>query len=334
MYRSLLLLVLFLSQVSFVQKPGLKIFRLEGYAQGTTYHITYYHTRAIIKQASIDSILNGIDSSLSLYKTYSLINRFNNSQEGITTDHYLKTVVAKSIEINKETDGLFDVTVQPLVEAWGFGVRHPDRLPDSARISALLQCVGGNKIQLRANHLHKTKPCVKIDLNGIAQGYSADILADFLRSKGIRNFLAEIGGELVVSGRRQPSGEKMTVGIESPGNDPYEPAPYQWIVRLDHGALTTSGNYRKFYESGAKKINHLINPHTGYSFQNELISVTVWAKDGITADGYDNALMGMGLKKAMEFVEKKKDMGAYFIYITPDGIVRDTATRAFYTLLQ
>lgn len=333
MYRLLLFLML-LMQVSFIQKPALKAFYLEGYAQGTTYHITYYHTHAIIRQVAIDSILNGIDSSLSLYKPYSRINRFNRSAEGITTDHYLKTVVAKSLEIYKETDGLFDVTVQPLVEAWGFGVKHPDSLPDSARISTLLKCVGTGKLSLKNNYLHKRLPCVKIDLNGIAQGYTADVLANYLRSKGIQNFLAEIGGELVVSGRRQPGGEKMSVGIEAPGNDPYEQAPYQRIVHLAHGALTTSGNYRKFYESGAKKINHLIDPHTGYSFQTDLISVTVWAKDGITADGYDNALMGMGLKKAMEFVERKKDLGAYFIYTTPDGVVRDTATRSFYTLLQ
>lgn len=331
-----LLLVFCLPLLSLVSqpRPSLKTFQLQGYAQGTTYHITYYASGPVVRQESIDSVLAVIDSSLSLYKPYSLICRFNASDKGLSMDSHLKKVIIKSIDIYHKTGGLFDVTVQPLVEAWGFSARHTTTLPDSASINAILPCVGGDKLWVSGDSLCKLKSCVKIDLNGIAQGYSVDVLAAFLKLKQVHHYIVELGGELVVKGRRQPGGAEMRVGIEAPGGEGFTDTPFQKIVQLAHGALTTSGNYRKFYESGSKKISHLINPHTGYSFQNELISVTVWAKDAITADGYDNALMGMGLKKAMLFLAHQKDMGAYFIYTTPDGRIKDTATASFYRLLQ
>lgn len=318
--------------LSLANKPVVRAFHLQGYAQGTTYHITYYAADSVIRQQSIDSLLNTIDSSLSLYKPYSLISRFNASVAGVTMDSHMKKVVAKSFEIYEDTRGVFDVTVQPLVEAWGFSARATEGLPDSSRIKALLKCVGTGKLHIKGDSLGKEIPCLRIDLNGIAQGYSVDVIASFFRRNLIKDFLIELGGEIVVSGRKQPGGEKMSVAIEAPGYEGFGPPVFQKIVYLDGGALTTSGNYRKFYESNSRKINHLIDPFTGYSFQNELISVTVWAKDALTTDGYDNALMGMGLKKALDFVEAKKEMEAYFIYTLPDGTIKDTATRGFYDL--
>jgi FAD:protein FMN transferase len=151
-----------------------------------------------------------------------------------------------------------------------------------------------------------------------------------MESKGIADYLVELGGEIRIKGRKQPSGEKMTVGIESPGDDSNGSLPVIRTIQLDHGAVTTSGNYRKFYQNGSKKITHLINPKTGYPIENEMISVTVVAEDAITADAYDNALMNMGLKKAMKFVNRQKNLEAYFIYHKPDGSVADTASAGFY----
>ena len=318
--------------LSFGNKPVPKAFRLQGYAQGTSYHIVYYSADSVISQRSVDSLLTSIDSSLSLYKPYSVINRFNEAVHGITMDRHMKKVVEKSIEIYADTKGVFDVTVQPLVEAWGFSAKHIESLPDSNKIKSLLKCVGTEKLHIKGDSLYKNVSCLRIDLNGIAQGYSVDEIASFFRKNSIDDFLVELGGELVVSGRKLPGGEKMSVAIEAPQSDAFGPSAFQKILHLDHGALTTSGNYRKFYESNSRKINHLINPFTGYSFQNELISVTVWANDGITADGYDNALMGMGLKNALRFIETKKDMEAYFIYMQPDGSIKDTATKGFQML--
>lgn len=310
-----------------------RAFYLQGYAQGTSYHITYYSVDSVIAQTSVDSILNSIDSSLSLYKPYSLINRFNASVQGLKMDHHLKNVIEKSVEIYKDTKGVFDITVQPLVEIWGFGVRHTTAVADSLQVKEILKCVGTGKLHIKGDQLIKAIPCLSIDLNGIAQGYSVDVLAAFFKERGINDFMIELGGELIVSGRRQPGGEKMIIGIEGPGAAEIGQTSFQRILQLDSGSITTSGNYRKFYESGSRKISHLIDPFTGYSFQNELVSVTVWAKDAITADGYDNALMGMGLNDAMRFVENKKEMEAYFIYVRPDGVIADTATMGFYTII-
>jgi thiamine biosynthesis lipoprotein len=316
------------------KKTAISAFRISGYAQGTTYHITYYAADSSISQQSIDSIFSSIDSSLSLYQPYSLINQFNQSLKGVKTDRYLSDVVHKSIEIYKETNGISDITVQPLVEAWGFSARHVTEMPDSSRIQSLLLCVGSDKIQLKGDFLYKQKPCVRIDVNGIAQGYSVDVLAAYFKKRGVNNFLIEVGGELIVSGRKQPGNEVMRVGIESPGNENFGQEGFRQVINLTAGALTTSGNYRKFYENGSKKISHLIDPHTGFSFANELISVTVWAKDAITADGYDNALMGMGLKKAFDFLKRKNNLEAYFIYSAPGGSIKDTATTGFYALMR
>lgn len=305
---------------------------ITGKAQGTTYSIVYYANDSVITKEMIDLRLMKLDSSLSLYKSYSHINQFNNSTNGIALDNYLLPVVKKSIATYKETNGLFDITVYPLVEAWGFGAKKTGAIPDSSTVRSLCDCVNTNLIALKGIYLHKKKSCVKIDLDGIAQGYSVDQIASFLEQYGINNYMVELGGEIRVKGRKQPSGEFFNIGIESPSEDQFGKPSFQKIIALDNGAITTSGSYRKFHESNGKKITHLINPKTGYPHHNELISVTVYANDAITADAYDNALMLMGLKQALAFVEKRKDLAAYFIYKNNTGAVVDTASTAFLKL--
>jgi len=313
--------------------PDLKNIIFNGATQGTTYHISYFATDTLVIKKQVDSVLDVIDSSLSLYKPYSLINRFNNSTEGIKADIHLAKVVKKAIQVFKETDGLFDITVEPLTSAWGFGPAKVNRTPDSATIRSMLPCVNSKLLYWKQDKLKKTMPCVRLDANGIAQGYSVDVLAAFFEQKGIKNYLIELGGEIRIKGRKYPGGEKMSVGIEAPGDDPGY-SMIEKVIWIDHGAITTSGNYRRFYESEGKKITHIFNPKTGYSIQNELVSVTVFAKDAITADGYDNALMAMGLKKALAFVEKRKDIAAHFIYQEKDGSIADTMSKRFTVLLQ
>ncbi|QNA45351.1 FAD:protein FMN transferase [Lacibacter sediminis] len=308
-------------------------FNITGTAQGTTFSVIYYGEDSVVTKSMIDSVLISLDSSLSLYKPYSRINQFNNSKSGIVLDKHLLSVIKKSIITYTETKGLFDITVQPLVQAWGFGVSKTSVVPDAAIIKNILPCVNAKLLQLKGNRLMKTKPCVKIDLNGIAQGYSVDVLASFLEKHGVKNYIVELGGEIRVKGRKQPSGEKMKIGIESPNEDAFENHPMQKILALDKGAITTSGSYRKYYESNGQKITHLINPKTGYPHKNELISVTVYAKDAMTADAYDNALMLMGLQRALAFAERRKDIGVYFIYRDKKGAIGDTASTAFLKLL-
>jgi len=330
--RSIIIPGLFVLSFSF-QFQKLQRIQIDGRAQGTTYHITYYATDSAVAKAQVDSILDKIDSSLSLYKSYSLINQFNNSSTGIVPDIHFKKVVNKAMIMYRQTGGLFDITVEPLTAIWGFGPNKIKDVPDSSAIRELLPCINSRHLYWDKNMLKKKKDCVKLDANGIAQGYSVDVLADFFESEGIKNYIIELGGEIRIKGRKFPGNEKMTVGIEAPGDDA-DFSVIEKVVWINEGAITTSGNYRRYYENQGKKITHLINPKTGYSIQNELVSVTVYAKDAITADGYDNALMAMGLKKALSFVEKRKDIAAHFIYRKNDGTMADTMSKRFRDFLK
>lgn len=326
-----LLAVTLLSSFGFQQNRNLNRYTISGYAQGTSYNISYYAEADQVTKRSIDSIMAVIDSSMSLYKPYSTINAFNEANREVLIDDHFKKVIEKALEIHTQTEGVFDVTVGPLVEAWGFGPKVMTNSPDSSLITQLKRCTGSDLLKLDGNMLLKSKPCVKIDLNGIAQGYTVDVVADFLLSKGINYFVVEVGGELRVNGPK-PDGSAMRIGIEGPKDGHSEPVIVH-IAAINSGAITTSGNYRKFIEDGGSRRSHLIDPYTGFPIANSLISVTLYAKDAITADGYDNALMGMGLERALNFVEEQDGMDAYFIYQDDTGSYQDTITTGFQRLL-
>jgi len=312
----------------------IKKFLITGSAQGTTYHITYYANVSLVTKFQLDSIFGSIDSSLSLYKPYSLINRFNESKNGLVVDQHLRNVVNKAIDTYRQTNGVFDITIYPLTEAWGFGVKKVKTTPTSAQVKTLKSCVNSSLLSWSGNKLVKKKVCVRLDPNGIAQGYTVDVIADFLEDNGIRNYLVELGGEIRVKGKKYPENEPMKIGIELPGNDDFEDSIMQHVISIDSGAVTTSGSYRKFYESKGKKISHILDARTGYPAQNELISVTVIAKDAMTADAFDNAFMAMGLSKALKFLEGRKDISAHFVYRAKSGKMMDTASIEFYHYLQ
>lgn len=314
-------------------RAPLRAFHLSGYAQGTTYAITYYAADSSATTAEVTKQLAEIDASLSLYQPGSLINQFNKSRRGVVADGHLRKVVRKALQVYQATDGVFDATVEPLVQAWGFGTQPAEVAPSPAAIGALLARVGSDKLHLRGDSLVKDVPGVHLDLNGIAQGYTVDVLAALLEGKHIRNYLVELGGELRVRGRRWPGGERLRIGIERPDASGFAAPAMQAVIQVEAGGITTSGNYRKFRQVGALRNAHLISPKTGYPFQNELISVTVIAPDALTADAYDNALMGLGLTKALAFLRRQADLQAYFIYQRPDGTVGDTATQGFQRLL-
>lgn len=316
----------------FVQKKEQQQYTLHGYAQGTDYSIKYFAESPILSEAEVDSILLKIDSSMSLYKPYSLITKFNNSTKTLSIDAHFLRVINKSFDIFKATDGRFDITVAPLVQAWGFGPKPIAVFPDSARIKELLKNVGMNLLSIQGNKLFKKQPGVQIDLNGIAQGYSVDVVADYLLHKGIRCFVVEIGGEIRMKGPK-PDGTALRVGIEGPALNEQSEPQLRHVISFKEGAVTTSGNYRKYLQAGGKKISHLINPKTGYPLDNQLISVTIFAKDALTADGYDNAVMAMSVEQALAFVSSKKNMEAYLIYHRKDGTVTDTLTAGFKKMI-
>lgn len=317
---------------SFIKGKDKREYVIKGYAQGTDYSIKYFAGDSVVTKQSVDSILMVIDSSMSLYKPYSLINRFNETRDGLDIDSHFAAVMRNSFQVYKATMGKFDVTVAPLVQAWGFGPKPIISFPDSMSVSTLLKCVGMNNLRLKGNRLTKTKPCIKIDLNGIAQGYSVDVVADYLIKKGITSFVVEIGGELRIKGPK-PDGSWMRIGIEGPAASPNAEPVIRHIIRINNGAITTAGNYRKYLQKGTKKIAHLIDPKTGYPLDNSLISVTIYAKDAVTADGYDSPIMAMNVNEALDFVASRKDMEAYVIYRKHDGSVADTLTRGFKRMI-
>jgi thiamine biosynthesis lipoprotein len=307
-----------------------RAYKIEGFAQGTSYQITYYTESAIISSSSINQLFSELDSSLSIYKPYSLINQFNNSANGLIMDDHLFKVVLRSMKIWKESEGVFDISILPIVEAWGFGAKKHSIEPSNTEIARALSCSGSDKIRIEGKQLIKTIPCLKIDVNGIGQGYSVDVIAKHLESKGVQNYLIEIGGEIRVKGRKQPGNQLMRIGIEQPAEMRINEPIIQKVIELQGGAITTSGNYRKFIQNGSKKLSHLIDPKTGRPIENKMISVTVKTKDAMSADGYDNVLIGLGIEKSFDFLKKHRGLEAYFIYQDDHGVVRDTASAGFF----
>jgi thiamine biosynthesis lipoprotein len=286
---------------------------VEGNAQGTTYHISYLSDDGINHKTVIDSLLNKIDASMSTWLPNSIISRINNNDNSVIVDQYFIDVFNKSLEVSEKTDGLFDVTVGPLVNSWGFGSTKK-ATQDSNTIDSVLHFVGYKMVKLEDNKIIKAKPEIKIDFNAIAQGYSVDIIANYLESKGINNYLVELGGELKAKGKKE--NENWKVGIDKPNEKESSERELEAVIELNNKALATSGNYRKFYEEGGQKFSHIINPRTGYPAKQNLLSATVIADDGITADAYATAFMVMGLKKSIQFLEANKELKleVYFIY--------------------
>jgi thiamine biosynthesis lipoprotein len=315
------------------QEPKQVHYIFNGQAQGTTYLISYYLDNEKITKGQVDSVLLVIDNSMSLYKSNSLISKFNESNYGEDLDFHFLNVIKKSFQINKETEGIFDITVAPLVAAWGFASEKPKNLPDSNQIAQILPFVGMENIQLNGAYLKKLKPEVKIDLNGIAQGYTVDVIADFLIANGIKNFLVELGGELRVEGKK-PNGDDFYIGIEGPINSKSNESIIKHIAIIKGKALTTSGSYRNYIKNGSDNLTHIINPETGYPVQSEILSVTVLANNAISADGYDNALLSMGIKDALSFLNQHPDVDAYFVYKNEQGSVVDTMSTGFKAILK
>ncbi|MEC3881694.1 FAD:protein FMN transferase [Parapedobacter sp. 10938] len=309
--------------------PGLTRYQLTGYAQGTTYRVVYYASNKVVSNTSIDSVLSVIDSSMSLYKSYSLINKVNgaNGTLRIADQHFLR-VLRRSFEIYRHSGGLFDITVAPLVQLWGFGITRQDHFPDTIAVDQVMTCVGMDKIKLRGRRLTKKLPCVALDMNGIAQGYSVDVMADHLEGQGVVHYLVELGGELRVKGPK-PDGTAFRVGIERPTRTEERGTVIEDVVEIREGAITTAGSYRKFVQDGDRRVSHHINPKTGYPFATGIISATVYGEDAMTADGYDNVIMAMPVVDAISFVNRFKGMEVFIVYKDEQGSVRDTMSTGF-----
>ncbi len=329
-----LLIILFtgLFIYSCYQKPKTIYILFGGFTQGTTYHVTYESIDSLDYKDEIEYLLAEFDSSLSIYNSHSVISKINRN-ESDKTDKYLNMVIQKAEEVFKLTNGAFDITVAPLVNAWGFGFKNKEEMSD-AKIDSILDFIGFDKISIKDSLIIKHDPRVMLDMNAIAQGYSVDVVADFLEQKGITNYLVEIGGEVKTKGLNSKDKE-WKIGIDKPFDNNFVPGEnLQAIIKLTNKSLATSGNYRKFYERNGVKYSHTINPKTGYPVAHPLLSATVIANDCMTADAYATAFMVMGLEKASKLVEKLPNIEAYFIYCDENGDYQGKATPAIQELIE
>jgi thiamine biosynthesis lipoprotein len=293
-------------------------FKIAGFAQGTTYHITYENSTGKDYSTAIESILKDFDESLSIYDSTSIISKINSNDPSAEADDWFVTVFNKSAEVNQISEGAFDITVGPVVRAWGFGTA-PFVKHDTAYIDSLLQYVGMEKVRLENRKVVKSSPGVQLDVNALAQGYSVDVVCDFLASQGIKNYLVEIGGEVRGKGTNA-SDNLWSIGIDKPKDGNIMPGDdLQAIIRIDNKALATSGNYRKFYVEDGVKYSHTIDPKTGFPARNTLLSTTVIASDCITADALATTFMVLGLEKSKQLLEKLPDIEVYFIYSNQNG---------------
>ncbi len=291
---------------------------IEGNTQGSTYHIKYKINGDSIKKADITEILSGIDKSLSIYIDSSIVSRINNNDTAVRTDKYFEDVFTMADSVYKISNGMFDITVGPLVKAWGF-TPGGDKKHDAKKISQLKSLVGFNKVKLVNHKLIKSNPKILIDPNAIAQGYTVEVISDFLLSKGITDYMIEIGGEVKVKGLNDKS-EPWKVGIDKPISENLNiEHELQTIVSITNNSINTSGSYRKFIEENGIKYSHEINPITGYATHSNLLSVTVVTPNCAYADAVATAIMVMGLDEGKKFVEKHKEIDAYFIFVNKKG---------------
>ncbi len=296
---------------------------ISGVVFGTYYSIIYYDADERLFAKEIDSIFNEFNRSLSFYDRQSLLSRINRN-EAEYVDDYFNTVFSKAQAISEETGGAFDATVFPLVNAWGFGFSGRAHMT-SEKVDSLLLFVGYEKIRLDNGRIVKDDERVQLDFNAIAKGYAADVVGYFLESKGIDAYMVEIGGDLIARGLK-PDGSKWRIGLEIPADDFSAEQHWHYFVEIQDIGLATSGDYRRYYEVEGQRYSHTINPKTGYPVDHQLMSVSVFANDAMSADAYATAFMVLGLKKAIAFVESRDDLEAYFIFLDDSGEPRYYAT--------
>jgi len=298
-----------------------------GLAQGTTYNIKYISADGKDYQPQIDSILIDIDRSMSLWVASSIISRINRGDSAVQIDKDFKRVLKRSLELGKITQGSFDVTVGPLVRAWGFNSGNYKKL-DSAIVDSLHRLVGYQKVNIAGMQVNLA-PYQQLDFNAIAQGYSVDVIAEFLEKKGHENYMVEVGGELKTKGVNVKE-NPWKIGIDKPQEELDEVQRFQIVLSLSGMSLATSGNYRKFFtdENGVKYV-HTINPKTGYPVKSNLLSASIIANNCMDADGFATACMVMGTRAAQVLISENSEIEGYLIYSDKEGEIQEWMSPGF-----
>ena len=290
--------------------------RIEGYALGTTYSISFNaeNLEETFVEHKVDSLFTVLNQSLSTYIPTSDISKINRGDSLLVVDDHFVTVYKQATEIWNTTEGFFDPTVGALVNAYGFGPGKKLNTLSTQQLDSILQFTGWDKTKLNTNNtILKTHPKLYFDFNALAKGYAVDVLANYLRHLKVTSFLVEIGGEIVAQGKSLKSNSFWKVAIDDPQQG--EDRTFIQIITLENEALATSGNYRKFSinETTGEQWVHSINPKTGKAIPSNVLSVSVLAENCMKADAYATALMVMPLQQAKLLIEKQPSLEAYWI---------------------
>jgi FAD:protein FMN transferase len=289
----------------------------EGFIYGTVFHIIYENPTGKNLYKEIEEKLKEYDQIFSTFNESSVISKINDNKPVEPDPRFIKCF-NRAMEISIITDGAFDITAGPMVNAWGFGPEEKKAMTDDI-IDSLKNITGYKKIKLKEGKIIKDNPDMKLDMSAIAKGYTCDLLGEFLEKKGCKNYMVEIGGEVVARGKNE-KGNIWTIGISKPEeNSFFASNELQAKVILPENALATSGNYRNFYIEDGKKYAHTIDPATGYPVDHNLLSATVLAENCLDADAFATAFMVMGPEKSIELSKKLNDIKVYFIYSSGDG---------------
>jgi FAD:protein FMN transferase len=327
-----ILIALLLSSCAPKQDKGVYL-KIQGFTQGTTYVITYQTPDSANLHTVVDSILHEFDLSLSTYIPNSIISKINNNDSLVIPDEKFIAVWEESVRINELSGGAFDITVGPLINAWGFGPGMQLEM-DSMVIDSLMNYVGMEKLSIEDGRIVKKYPEIRMDVDAIAQGYSVDVLTDYMKEIGLKNFLINVGGEIRCAGVN-PAGTDWKVGVDKPIFGSALPGQeLQAVLKLKDISLASSGNYRKFYEVDGKKIVHTLDPATGYTKMSQLLGATIISESCMTADALATACMVMGPEKAKEFISGLEDVEAYFITTDEDGLYMEWYTPGMEDLIQ
>lgn len=331
-------LVFILTMVMVACQPSVneKVYLIEGEAQGSTYHIKYIAERDENLKPAIDSILEVIDRSMSTYRSDSAISKINQGDTTVVVDEHFRKVFEASQQIWQESEGLFDPTVGVLVNAWGFGKQKISEadLPTDKKIDSLRKYVGFDKVALTEKNLIKKRYTeILFDFNAIAQGYTSDVVADYLSTRGIKNYIVEIAGEMYLKGKNTVEDKSWTIGVENPLK-PLDDRDLVATIQFTNQGLATSGNYRKVWtDSNGRKYVHSINPLTGRAAQSDVLSATVVAPSTMLADGYATMFMVMGLAKSKAFLEKHPDLAVLLVYSDDKHQEATYKTKSFEKLM-
>ena len=305
------------------EQPEKEYFHNEGKVFGTYYNIRYEAENDL--QDSITAALEAFDNSLSLFNPQSTLSAINENRD-MSTDAFFEDMWREAEEVYTLSGGAFDITVAPLVKAFGFG-RKSDQYSviSSHTIDSLREFVGFDKVELIDHHVYKSNPRVQIDGGAVAKGQACDVIAEVLRAHECENYLVDIGGEVVAHGVND-KGEPWRIGITKPNiNNEGAQEELQEIIPVTDICMATSGNYRNYYYAGEERRSHTIDPRTGYPVQHSLLSATVIASSCMRADALATACMVLGADDALEMINRAGDAACYFIIAQNDSLVTVTS---------